>query len=215
MNLVYTVEVKDWENEMEYPVPTYQGSSLVVAMAHFKDQHLKGEDVVLFIEDEEGSNLDTVTNYNNHNNDIINCNDFFLPSDNELTKQRNDAIKQKEIYTNLYNEQVSTNDQLKKDTERLHNQVRQQQQEINKLNEQSLHSTKEVLNNTKQDNNKLYWYAYRLRGFSPFCQPKGHVKVDQSIGRHGVIAYDRPLTQYELDEYELTSYSDNNLHQAV
>lgn len=57
-----------------------------------------------------------------------------------------------------------------------------------------------------KDQNNLYWYSYRLRGFSPFCQPKGHIEVDHSIGRHGIIAYDRELTENELSEYELTPY---------
>lgn len=56
--------------------------------------------------------------------------------------------------------------------------------------------------------NKLYWYAYRLRGFSPFCQPKGHIKVIHDIGRHGIIAYDRELTESELNEYELVPYTE-------
>jgi hypothetical protein len=53
---------------------------------------------------------------------------------------------------------------------------------------------------------ELFWYAYRLRGFSPFCQPKGHIEVNENIGRHGIIAYDRQLTNEELDEYELIPY---------
>ncbi|MEM5592787.1 hypothetical protein AAHH67_15460 [Niallia circulans] len=48
-----------------------------------------------------------------------------------------------------------------------------------------------------------YWYQYSLRGFSPFCQPKGHVKLDDSVGRYGAIAYNRQLTSNELEEYEL------------
>jgi hypothetical protein len=30
---------------------------------------------------------------------------------------------------------------------------------------------------------------------------------DDSIGRHGVITYNRPLTGDELDEYELTEWT--------
>jgi hypothetical protein len=57
-------------------------------------------------------------------------------------------------------------------------------------------------------NNKIYWYAYRLRGFSPFCQPKGHIDHNDSIGKHGIIAYNRPLTASELEEYELVPYNE-------
>ncbi|WP_242289168.1 MULTISPECIES: hypothetical protein [unclassified Bacillus cereus group] len=50
---------------------------------------------------------------------------------------------------------------------------------------------------------KLYWYAYRLRGFSPSCQPKGFIDRNDDYGRFGSIAYDRPLTEQELSDYEL------------
>lgn len=58
----------------------------------------------------------------------------------------------------------------------------------------------------KQTNN-LYWYEYRLRGFSLGCQPSGFVDRNENIGRHGIIAYDRPLTQKEIDDYELNPYT--------
>lgn len=53
---------------------------------------------------------------------------------------------------------------------------------------------------------KLFWYEYKYRGFSPFCQPKGHIEVDNSKGKFGIIAYDRPLTEKELYNYELNPY---------
>lgn len=49
----------------------------------------------------------------------------------------------------------------------------------------------------------LYWYAYRLRGFSPSCQPKGFIDRNDDYGRFGSIAYNRPLTEQELSDYEL------------
>lgn len=55
--------------------------------------------------------------------------------------------------------------------------------------------------------NNLYWYAYTLRGFSLGCQPSNHITHNDSIGRHGIVAYDRPLTAQELSDYELVEYS--------
>lgn len=54
-----------------------------------------------------------------------------------------------------------------------------------------------------KDQNGLYWYEMTLRPLSPFCQPKNHIQYDETKGRHGIVAYDRPLTASELDEYEL------------
>ncbi|MFJ8528382.1 hypothetical protein [Bacillus sp. NPDC094106] len=50
---------------------------------------------------------------------------------------------------------------------------------------------------------KLYWYAYRLRGCAPGCQPKGFVDRNDAYGKFGSIAYDRPLTEQEISDYEL------------
>ncbi|AZV43690.1 hypothetical protein BAOM_3081 [Peribacillus asahii] len=208
-NLIYTVEVKDWNNDDTYPT-LYEGSSLIIAMMHFKEAHLNNEDVVLFITDQEGNELDVITNYNNENNNVIHCNDFFVPTDKELKKEHNEVVKQKEVYVNLYQEELTKNETIKKDNERLYNQVRKQSQEINKLNNtiKSLKVVNENDTTKQQTNNNLFWYAYRLRGFSPFCQPKGHIKVDQTIGRYGIIAYARPLTDNELEEYDLVPYNE-------
>lgn len=48
-----------------------------------------------------------------------------------------------------------------------------------------------------------HWYEYRLRGFSPGCQPAGWVEVDHGRGKWGAIAYSRALTAQEIAEYEL------------
>lgn len=48
-----------------------------------------------------------------------------------------------------------------------------------------------------------YWYEFRLRGLSPGAQPKGFVDADASYGRFGAVAYDRPLTDAEIEGYEL------------
>ena len=51
-----------------------------------------------------------------------------------------------------------------------------------------------------------YRYGMRLRGFSPGCQPKrGFVeREDDQTGRYyDILAYDRKLTDKEVDSYEL------------
>lgn len=57
---------------------------------------------------------------------------------------------------------------------------------------------------------KLYWYAYRLRGFSLGCQPKGFVERNEDYGRFGSIAYNRQLTEQELSDYELDEIIEGN-----
>jgi hypothetical protein len=56
-------------------------------------------------------------------------------------------------------------------------------------------------------NNKLYWYSYKFRGFSIGCQPKDHITWNDDIGKHGIVAYDRPLTDTEQSDYELIPYN--------
>jgi hypothetical protein len=65
---------------------------------------------------------------------------------------------------------------------------------------------KENIKPSNTDNDNLYWYEFRLRGFSPSCQPKGHITVKHDIGRYGIIAYDRQLTETELYDYDLKHY---------
>ena len=51
---------------------------------------------------------------------------------------------------------------------------------------------------------KLYWYTYRLRGFSIGCQPKDFKQIDYNYkGKFEAVAYDRELTDEEISEYEL------------
>ncbi|PLR99932.1 hypothetical protein CVD19_00730 [Bacillus sp. T33-2] len=52
----------------------------------------------------------------------------------------------------------------------------------------------------------MYWYEYKLRGFSPGCQPKGYIQHDESKGKWGIIAYNRLLTEAELEDYDLKLY---------
>lgn len=55
-----------------------------------------------------------------------------------------------------------------------------------------------------------YYYGMRLRGFSIGCQPMegliGTVDMGNLKGKapyHDVLSYNRPLTQTELEDYEL------------
>ncbi|GAV11307.1 hypothetical protein [Paenibacillus sp. NAIST15-1] len=57
-----------------------------------------------------------------------------------------------------------------------------------------------------RDEQGLHWYEMLLRPLSPYCQPNGHIKYDETKGRHGIIAYDRELTANELEEYELRKW---------
>lgn len=50
---------------------------------------------------------------------------------------------------------------------------------------------------------RLFWYEMYMRPMGPGCQPKGLVKFKEDVGRWGLVAYDRELTEEELYEYEL------------
>jgi hypothetical protein len=54
-----------------------------------------------------------------------------------------------------------------------------------------------------------HWYELRLRGISPGCQPNGFVDVDHTKGRWGIVAYDRQLTDEELEQYEMDLYENH------
>lgn len=49
-----------------------------------------------------------------------------------------------------------------------------------------------------------YWYEFKLRGLSLGAQPKDFVDANANHGRHGAVAYNRQLTDKEIEEYELT-----------
>lgn len=61
--------------------------------------------------------------------------------------------------------------------------------------------------NRNKDANGLYWYELKLRPVSIGCQPNGFIQTDDTKGRHGIIAYDRPLTIDEVKEYELSLWN--------
>ena len=57
----------------------------------------------------------------------------------------------------------------------------------------------------------MYKYGMRLRPFSIGCQPKdGFVeREDDPTGKYwDVIIYDRPLTEKELEDYELDNLNE-------
>lgn len=51
----------------------------------------------------------------------------------------------------------------------------------------------------------MYKYGMRMRGCGVGCQPKGFVEIldDTSGTYYDIVVYDRPLTQKELDDYEM------------
>ncbi|MED3976089.1 hypothetical protein P4639_22085 [Priestia megaterium] len=58
----------------------------------------------------------------------------------------------------------------------------------------------------KDEVRKIYWYAYRLRGFSIGAQPKDFFSHDASFGKLGAVAYTRELTSDEMFTYDLNLY---------
>lgn len=55
--------------------------------------------------------------------------------------------------------------------------------------------------------NKLYWYEMYMRPMGPGCQPKGIVEFEEGKGRWGLVAYERPLTEKELSDYEMREWN--------
>lgn len=115
----------------------------------------------------------------------LNLNDYSIikikPYDNGSKKYNYDAKHNTKLIVNAVIEQTD-------------NEIKFEIENIKKAEEE------------KKENDNLYWYEYRLRGYSLGCQPNGHKKVIHDIGRHGIIGYDRPLTSQELNAFELTLY---------
>ena len=63
---------------------------------------------------------------------------------------------------------------------------------------------------------KEYRYGMRLRGFSPGCQPKEGLIGCEDGGRkyHDIVVYSRPLSDRELDDYELDDLNTGKGEQA-
>ena len=52
----------------------------------------------------------------------------------------------------------------------------------------------------------MYKYGMRARGFAPWCQPTKAIvmaKKDESGRDHNILFYSEPLTQKQLEEFEL------------
>ena len=52
----------------------------------------------------------------------------------------------------------------------------------------------------------MYKYGMRARGFAPWCQPTKALvmgKDDESGQYHSILFYSEPLTQQQLEEFEL------------
>lgn len=54
---------------------------------------------------------------------------------------------------------------------------------------------------------KKIWYEMTKRPVSIGCQPKGFVAVDHTQGRWGIVAYERELTEQELEEFEMSIWA--------
>ncbi|WP_010529474.1 LPD25 domain-containing protein [Lentibacillus jeotgali] len=63
---------------------------------------------------------------------------------------------------------------------------------------------KEVENNYDDG---LYWYEMCKRPVSLGCQPKGFIEFDDDKGKHGIVAYDRGLTDKELNVFEMKEWN--------
>lgn len=53
---------------------------------------------------------------------------------------------------------------------------------------------------------KKYWYEMK-REFGPGAQPKGVVEFKDDVVEYTLIAYDRKLTNEEVNDYELKEYT--------
>ncbi|ASK61349.1 hypothetical protein CFK37_03755 [Virgibacillus phasianinus] len=52
----------------------------------------------------------------------------------------------------------------------------------------------------------LYWYEMQHRPVSLGCQPSGFSDFDDDKGKYGIVAYDRGLTDKELNDFELKKW---------
>lgn len=55
----------------------------------------------------------------------------------------------------------------------------------------------------------LYWYEMRLRPVSIGTQPRGFIQVDHDKGRHGIVAYDREISDADLEYYDMIKWEED------
>lgn len=58
--------------------------------------------------------------------------------------------------------------------------------------------------------NTIYWYEMTKRPVSPGAQPKGFIEWKEDKGRHGIVGYERELTDKELDDFEMQVWDKND-----
>lgn len=104
------------------------------------------------------------------------------------------AVQCKLVYDNGENHTEVSTDMIHKNLKRI--------DEI-KVKLTALDSILGIKESIESGKKMLYWYTYRLRGFSLGCQPKDFAWQDSSIGKFGAIIYERELTKKEMSDYEL------------
>lgn len=63
--------------------------------------------------------------------------------------------------------------------------------------------------NSLSKKEEIYWYEMTARPVDIGCQPKGFVDFANDKGRHGIVAYDRELTEKELNDFEMKPYQES------
>ena len=75
---------------------------------------------------------------------------------------------------------------------------------------QTLFSDKED-EREQESTGKIYWYEMTSRPISPGSQPKGFVDWKEDEGRHGLVAYNRALTEKELNDFEMKEWVEREM----
>jgi hypothetical protein len=113
-----------------------------------------------------------------------------------------------EDYSNMTEEYKDTNLEIKQSK-----QITEQQEYIKELTQKleqherfikKYNAEKEFKKFQKE---QLFWYELLFRGISPGCQPKDFIECDHSKGKFGIVAYNRQLTEKELNQYEMKEYN--------
>ncbi|MNH75572.1 hypothetical protein D3C73_278160 [compost metagenome] len=101
--------------------------------------------------------------------------------------------------------------ELKQENKRLQATLKQKEVYEAFINKYKVQDTfkkfKDDYHKSNKDANGLYWYEMRLRPVSIGCQPSDFVKVEHNKGNHGIVAYDRPLKENELIDYDMSLWN--------